>query len=211
MKIENLLTFSQFSLISSSLWMAFSLTLIFNSPYVNAESSPFNLPAQLDDSNTKVSFKVDSTWHLIEGEVKGITGSAELRDPNDPLSVTAKLSFPLSGFSTNRESRDERLREVMASTEYPQVTFEILEFRPSCGVTLLTNDIECPGTIVGSLKIRAISQKVTLSTLFLKREGYYSVRGTYPISWAEYGVEDPSILVAKLDPTVTVTFSVTLK
>lgn len=211
MKRERLGKFPQLYWIARSFLMAIPLTLGSYSPHVTAETSPFNLPAQLDDSNTKVSFKVDSTWHLIEGEVRGITGSAEIRDPKDPLSVTAKISFPLSGFSTNRESRDERLREVMASTEYPQVTFEILEFHPSCGAALLTSDIECPGTIVGNLKIRTTSQKVTLPTVFSKREGKYSVKGSYPIIWAEYGVEDPSILVAKLDPTVTVTFSVTLK
>ncbi len=188
--------------------------LILLSTYLHnasADPPPFNLPATLNDSNTKLSFKVDSTWHLIEGEVKGITGSARLSEQNDPLSVTGTVSFPLSRFSTDRESRDERLREVMASTEFPQVTFEVVEFHPSCGLELLKRDTECSGTLVGNLTIRKTSQKITLPTIFSKKGGVYSVQGTYPITWADYGVEDPSILVAQLDPIVIVAFSVDLK
>ncbi len=179
--------------------------------YAIADSSPFNLPALITDVNTQISFKVDSTWHMVEGNVKGITGAVEIKDPKNPLCVTGQLFFPLVGFSTNRESRDERLREVMASAEFPNVTFEIGDFLPSCGFDLLQKDTQCPGTIVGNLTIRNTSRKVTLSTIFSRREGVYSVQGTYPIAWADYGVEDPSILVAKLDPIVTVSFSVTLK
>ena len=32
------------------------------------------------------------------------------------------------------------------------------------------------------------------------------MEGSLPIQWADFNVEDPSILIAKLDPTVTITY-----
>jgi len=83
----------------------------------------WNLPQQLSDTNTTVTFEVDSTWHLVEGKTAGIHGRVWLENQADTNSINIEVSLPVARFDTDRESRDEKLRTVMYAQRYPEVSF----------------------------------------------------------------------------------------
>jgi polyisoprenoid-binding protein YceI len=88
-----------------------------------AHADTWNLPSTLNDSNTKVSFVVDSTWHTINGTTKDLAGFIGLSDKNDPQSIVVDLKIRVKTFDTDWDSRDDKLQECMASETYPIVTF----------------------------------------------------------------------------------------
>ena len=175
-----------------------------------AQAQSWNLPAELNDSNTKVTFQVDSTWHLIHGTTKKLSGRAWLENENDPASVRARLAIPVNAFNTDNSSRDSRMKEVLQAEKHAEVLLELLSLGEGCSPTALEALPECSAKGHAKLSIRGITRELDLP-LRVKRIGEgYEISGKAKIEWPEYGVEDPSILVARLAKTVEVHYSVSL-
>ena len=169
------------------------------------------LPTELSDQNTKVRFEVDSTWHLVEGSTKDLKGKAKLTNLNDPQSVQIEISLPVDQFDTDNSSRDKKLKEVMHAAEYPLVQFKGNGLRNGCTPQAVIKTGTCDDIMAGQLMISGKMKVVDLPILISYSEGNeFHVSGKLPIKWAEYGVEDPSILIARVKPIVTIFFDLTL-
>lgn len=168
----------------------------------------WNLPNEISDSNTQVHFEVDSTWHTVHGKVSKITGKSWLSNPNDLSSVNAEIHFPIINFDTDNSSRDKKMREVMAADKFPDVVLNLHGMDPTriCLPNQVSETNGCESLLLGSLSIHGITRELKLGVKITKEQDGYSVSGSLPFEWASFGVEDPSILIAKLDPTVTVFF-----
>jgi polyisoprenoid-binding protein YceI len=171
-----------------------------------AHADTWHLPVELNDSNTTISFVVDSTFHTVHGATKNISGSVRLLEPRDPLSVRVELSLPVALFNTDWQSRDEKLRKVMASEIFPKVSFVAERLTGDCRPEKITADAWCRAEMQGVLTIRDSTKKLLLAAEISRSAETYVVRGEVPIRWEEFNVEDPSILIAKLDPVVTITY-----
>ncbi|HQH26188.1 MAG TPA: YceI family protein [Oligoflexia bacterium] len=177
----------------------------------SAQEAFWHLPHDLNDRNTTIIFEVDSTWHLIEGKTSGMSGKVYLADPADYRSVRVELSLPVSRFDTDNSMRDSRLREVMAAAQFPYVMFALDEVENVCDPVELAEDQGCSGVIKGRLTIREITKKLEFPAEVRRRGGAYIVAANAVFRWGDFGVEDPSILVAKLKPEVTVRAEVKLE
>jgi polyisoprenoid-binding protein YceI len=171
-----------------------------------AQGDTWNLPSALNDSNTKVSFVVDSTWHTVNGTTKHLNGSVVLKDKNDPLSIVVDLKIQVKTFDTDWDSRDEKLQECMASDTYPMASFTSTRLSENCKPTVIDIAGKCSGTLTGILTMRDVSKEVALPVSITKEQNSYLISGTLPVTWADYNIEDPSILIAKLDPIVTISY-----
>lgn len=167
----------------------------------------WQMPCPLSETNTTVQFEVDSTWHKIVGKVKGFSGEAWLSNDKDPNSIRAKIIFPVVGFDTDSEGRDEELRHDMHSDIYPNVEFELSSVNNICPSIDLVRGKVCEISLLGNLSISGIKKQVTIPGSLLLNNNIYKVKGTFPVTWGEFGVEDPSILIAKLDPIAYVGFT----
>lgn len=169
------------------------------------------LPLEINDLNTQVRFEVDSTWHLVKGSTGNVSGEAHLADENDPRSISASLSIPVASFDTDNSSRDEELRGVMFAEKYPAVVFSATKLKGDCTPALVLRDGKCEDSLIGELQIAAKKESIELPITILRTEGdRFRVEGKFPLRWADYGVEDPSIFIARLKPVVTIFFSVDL-
>jgi polyisoprenoid-binding protein YceI len=166
----------------------------------------WNLPSPLNDTNTTVSFVVDSTFHTINGTTKNLEGAVSLRDKHDPLSIVVDLKIQVKTFDTDWDSRDEKLQECMASETFPLASFTSRRLSDSCKPVVIDIAGRCSGKLAGTLTMRDVSREVELPVEIIKEEGAYLITGSLPVQWADYNIEDPSILIAKLDPTVTISY-----
>ncbi len=175
-----------------------------------ARSETWDIPAELNDKNTTVTFVVDSTWHTVHGTTKNIAGEVHLRDPHDPLSVEVELRVPVKLFDTDSDLRDDRLVEVMAAETFPEVRFVSKRLSKECEPTVVTRDGGCRGTLSGRLTIRDVTKEVSLPAEIRDTANGYRIQGSLSIRWEGFHVEDPSILIAKLDPVVTISYQTTI-
>lgn len=201
------------NLLRSVLLAVFASTLFLIS--VAANASPWNLPAALTPKNTTISFELDSTWHTVHGAVPKLFGELSLEDPEDPTSVIGKITIPVHSLDTDNSSRDEEMREVMDAEEFPNVIFKVTKLTPSCeaefyGETAPTKTTECPYEALGTVTIRNVSKQLPITGKVIRSGDTYTISGKTKLFWEEFGVEDPSIFIARVDKEVVVSFSMTL-
>jgi hypothetical protein len=170
----------------------------------------WQLPQKLSDANTSVCFQVDSTWHLVQGTTAGIEGNAWLAEPTDDLSVRATINFPVARFSTGGGMRDERMREVMDEGHSHYVTLAVDSLSPQCSAQEFNRTHECVVEARSRLSIRGNERPMILNGTLRDTHEAIEFFGKVDFSWVDFGVEDPSILVAKLEPVMSVEYSVRL-
>ena len=177
----------------------------------SAYAQHWNLPAELSPKTMEISFKIDTTWHTVHGVVKSISGRASLPTPKDPRTISATLTIPVASLDTGSESRDEEMRECMDVAIYPSITVEVPEIRPSCEERALTAEPACPYSTKGSITIRNVTLPSAITgTIRRNTRGDIVVDGATQINWAHFGVKDPSILIARVNEDVSISFQITL-
>lgn len=178
--------------------------------FVPSQSSalPWNLPQDLDDTKTTVTFNVDTTWHLVEGKTGKIRGRLWLENAKDFQSVRGFVELPVASFDTDNTSRDKELRSVMAAVEFPMVRFDIIQIDSLCDPSTLKED-GCHATLRGSLTIRDVKKELSTPILVTRTSKGFNVTGSFKFLWADFHVEDPSILIARVHDEVTTTLDVT--
>ncbi len=164
-------------------------------------------PAEVNSETVKINFQVDSTWHLIEGEVPNVSGRIWLERKSDPTSIRGDLKAEVAAFDTDNGSRDKELRHVMDAEQFPVVSMVISGFSGEpCSPIKVEKTGECKGLLKAKITIRDVSKDIELPYLVRRDGGSYDVKGEFSLRWADFGVEDPSILVAKLDDTVKIKY-----
>jgi len=172
----------------------------------------WNLPTTLTDLNTEVGFAVDSTWHMVNCRTPNITGKAWLEDPADSNSIRVTLSIPVATFETDDRACNKRLLSCMDEKNFKHVSAEVLSAQMGCTAKEVVPGKNCEGTFTGALTIRDITKQLSIPFTLKKVKDDYVVSGKFPLRWAEYGVDDPSVfLVSHVDETAEVKFSVTLE
>lgn len=183
---------------------------LFLSGFCFAEGGFWNLPVQINDSNTEVVFEVDSTWHLFQGQTKNLSGRIWLRDPGDFSSVQGEIILPVAQFDTDSSGRDKKMRRVMSEDQYKNVVFKLAKVDKLCAPNLITPENICKIILNGTLTIRGVTQNISFPGTITKIDGKYQIKGTAKLDWSTYGVEDPSIFIATVYKDMTVDIKVTL-
>lgn len=179
--------------------------------YADTSAARWHLPQDLDDGNVTIEFELDTTWHTVHGKTSLIKGNASLADEKDPTTVKVEVQLPVSKFDTGGSMRDSELREVMASDYFPFVVFEVMRLMRGCTPAVVLERGQCADELDGMLRIRDKRSPTTIPVV-IKRDGDgFAIVGKTDIRWADFGVEDPSMLIARVKPIVTVHFEVHLR
>ncbi len=173
----------------------------------------WNLPQVLNAENTEIKFSLDTTWHTLEGQVRVVGGEVRLTDPRDYKAVGAVIHIPVTAMDTGNKSRDKEMRQVMSAETFPEISFVLSNLGSEiCNPSAMATEEPCSFHATGELKIRDITKNLPVSASVIKTRGQdYVVSGTTKLDWSEFGVEDPSILVARVHKDVTINFKMQLK
>lgn len=188
------------------------------SPFAEAASLPtgsekfWNLPQELNDQNLKIDFAVDSTWHLVEGATSSISGKAWLDNPQDFRSVRAEISLPVATFDTQNSRRDRRMREVMQAEQFPNVNFRLEQVLEVCDPKTVKEGHVCNFRVRGVLRIRDVEKTIDWPSKISYQPALaaFKLEGKSEIDWQDFGIEDPSIFIAKVYPQAQISFVLNL-
>ena len=173
-----------------------------------AQVPPWQLPLILSDSNTSVSFSVESTWHTVHGVCTSVDGIVANTDARNTKTISVDVKIPVNKFDTESESRDENLRKVMAAEQFPFVHFKSTSFVSDCAQSKFQEI--CHGTLGGEIGIREVAKPIELQVKITPDSKTFNIEANTSLNWDEFGVEDPSILIAKLDKKVDIKIKLVL-
>jgi polyisoprenoid-binding protein YceI len=188
--------------------IALIFTLLFLSWEANAETLDRYLPKKIGDNEISIKFSVDSTWHLVEGKTSGLSGSVGFVDETKQK-IQGQVILPVKKMDTDLSMRDEKMYRVMKAEVFPEIEFALEEVDKLCEEEQLAGGVACQIELIGKLTIAGVSKQLRIPAILQEQGKNLIISGKTSLKWKDYGIEDPSILVAKLNDTATVDFLLT--
>ena len=154
------------------------------------------------------SGSIDGSWEVADGSEAGyratevlfgqsnaaagrttdVTGTLEI----DGTAVTsATVEVDLTTLSSDEDIRDGQVQNrILETATFPTAFFETTE--PVDFGTVPADLEEVTATTTGELTAHGVTQVVTIDLTARRNGGNIEVTGTIPVTWADYGISDPS-------------------
>ncbi|MBL8730013.1 MAG: YceI family protein [Planctomycetes bacterium] len=180
---------------------------------VAAEAAPaktggflsFSLPAttfafdreqryQLVPELCRVGFDAKSTLHDFSGVTSQVAGqfTADFDDPEGAW--RGEVTCEAGSLVTGVDGRDANMREYLATTEHPQIRFEIQRFVPAAGGVDVARQT-ARGEIEGRMQIRGVTRDLRMPvSVEVDASRRVVVSGQAPLKLSDYQVPVPSQL-----------------
>ncbi len=127
----------------------------------------------------------------------------------DAASGNIAVSLAIRDFKFERALMEEHFNEnYLESDKYPRSEFRGVIDNPQA-VNWTRNGIY-PVKVSGNLTLHGITQKVVAPMQILIKDGKAGVTGNFPIRLADYKVEIPTLVSAKIAETVDVRLAIAL-
>jgi polyisoprenoid-binding protein YceI len=152
-----------------------------------------------------VGFDATSNLHAFSGSAESFEGTL------DTDALRGLLRIQTASLTTRLGPRDARmLNYCLEATRFAEVQLRVEDIE---GDTALLRASSGSGsiTLVGTLTVRDVSRPVRVMASVSHEGGGLRIRGQHALRWTDFGVPDPSVLVARLEPDLTVTFDVTAR
>ena len=157
------------------------------------------MPIEIDTSNTEVVFSLGTTWHTVTGIAKRVDGRIWLNDSADFTSVEGRSTIAVRDLDSDNSLRDEKMRDVMDEERFNDITVHLKEVTKICDPAKMQLNETCEIVLLCDLTIRDITKEVVVAGNIALSEKGYIVTAAVDLEWAEFGIEDPSILVARVE------------
>ena len=110
------------------------------------------------------------------------------------------LRFPVKALDSNNALRDKRMRDFsLAANRHPVIEVSVTEPVPVNGKV-----VQVPGQI----RVRGKSHPITLTVAVMRIPGGYLIMGESALSMAALDIPKPSLVVARVEDRVRITFEV---
>jgi polyisoprenoid-binding protein YceI len=140
----------------------------------------------------RVGFDAKSTLHDFTGVTTQVTGAFHADFRSTPDAWTGSVQAAAAQLATGVDGRDEGLRERLATTQHPQITFAITGFTAEA---VDAAQRTARGTVRGTMTIRGQARDVAMPVRFaLDPQQRLVVEGQMPLKLSDYGVPVPSQL-----------------
>lgn len=169
---------------------------------------------------------LDGTWTVGEGSFAGyrvdeVLNGADVTVTGRTDQVTgevvaaggeissASFEVDVASIATDNDSRDDYFRtQALQSDEFPTATFVLTE--PITDLGTLAETGTATSTVRGELTIHGVTQPVEAEVQTAVDGDGVQLAGAVPITFADYGVEAPSLGFVQVEPTGAVEFQLAL-
>jgi len=175
---------------------------------LRAEQRPARpLRYRIEVAGSSVRWELPASFRPILGIVPLFHGFVEA----DPLSsgawdVRCRIVVPAASMRTGSQLRDRTLREKVLETDrFPEIVFELRRFTGDLSRFRLgeTFSVEAAGDLPVHGKNAPVQLPVDVSVF----PGAVVLRGSFPVHWKSYGLQDPSFpVVARVNEPMQVDF-----
>ena len=177
-------------------------------------------------SGTSVPATVDGTWTISEGSKAGYrvkevlfgqsteaVGRTTVVTGDFTISGTtvsaATFTVDLTKVTSDQDNRDRQFQgRIMETATFPTATFKLT--KPITLATLPANLDEVTVSATGDLTLHGKTQSVTFDVKARRNGATIELNGTIPVTFADYGVANPSFGPASVGDTGEVEFLLVL-
>lgn len=161
------------------------------------QAQPVHL--KLDPGKSVLYFDAQTTFHSIQGRVKGAWGEAMV-DQSDLQKATGNVGFYVDSLFTGSGIRDNKMRgDFLDASHHPKITFTVM--------ALNSMDSSRYG-VHGKLTIKGNSKEVVApaTATVAPDSSYVSTRGRFQIKLSDFGVGHARFLFDVMNDPVDIIY-----
>jgi polyisoprenoid-binding protein YceI len=159
---------------------------------------------QLDVEDVFVTFTLGAVAHTVEGTIPVTSADVQI----DPASgeLSGEIVLDARGADTGNRRRDRKMHEdVLLSNEHPEIVFVPDRFEGT-----MPESGSSRGTLYGRVRLLGVEHDVELSTRLERADGELALEADLRVPYVEWGLEDPSVFVLRVEKHVDVRVEATL-
>lgn len=169
---------------------------------------------KFNNKDSKINFELSTNVHPVKADVEKFKGSITVKssDEKNITSVDGILEIDTTSINTNIALCDVRIqKETLSTSKYPKITFRVSDTEVTNNKIAIDNTINLK--LLGTLTIRNISKKVEIpvKVTVLSDKSSAIVEGNYKINFNDYNIPDPSVLIAKVNPIIELSFKLKVR
>ncbi len=124
----------------------------------------------------------------------------------DPEAGTGQLDVDATSLGTGHGPRDQRLLVfALDVAAFPAISFLARRIEGSLDA-LAAREGSGALRLAGALRIRDVTMEALVAATFQWESGTLRLRGEHPLALADFGIPDPSVVLARVEPTLRVQF-----
>jgi polyisoprenoid-binding protein YceI len=156
---------------------------------------------RIDPGRAHAGFDLKATMHTVHGITKKVQGEVQVTvEPDGALGFNGKIVVEAATLDTDNDRRDTTLRnKTLDVARYPSIVLEPERFVP-VGSPPASGPVT--GKLTGKITIRGTTQPVSIDAQLEPGTGAaIEVSGAFDVTWADFGIPDPSfgfIRIAKI-------------
>lgn len=164
-------------------------------------------PARAAELALAASSTVQFVNHTSLGD---FTGSGAPVGRFDPSTGRGALDLDAASLTTGNGPRDARLRAYcLDAAQFPRIHYAVTSVTgDAAGLKAAAAGTSGTVTLNGALTIRDVTLPVSAPASYAWTAAGLQLRGQVDLRWADYGVPDPGVVIATLEPDMSVRFDV---
>lgn len=152
----------------------------------------------LDPAESAVTFTLDTTFHEVHGTMVLTAGA--IRFDTETGEASGEIALDATRTQTGNAGRDEKmLAEVLETDRYPTIVFRARHVEGA-----LADPGRSELRIGGVMSVHGADHPMTLTAIVESADGLMHGEVRFPIPYVEWGMHDPSVLVARAAKRVDV-------
>ncbi|KRE29411.1 YceI family protein [Agromyces sp. Soil535] len=191
-----------------------------------AEAAPTVTAAPSASASTIDAAELSGSWVVADGSFAGYRVDEVLNDTDvtvvgrteevtgsftvDDLTLTAaEITVDLASITTDSTARDGYFRDnALRVSEYPTATF-VLTGPVTAASAPAVGEVQTL-TATGDLTIAGVTRTMTVELEAVLNDGSGQIAGSIPVTFADFGVEAPSLGFVSVEPEGFVEFSLVI-
>lgn len=153
---------------------------------------------RLDPAGAVAGFDLKATMHTVHGTTTKLGGEVRVVPSEDgSLALSGRIEVDAASLDTGNEKRDAKLHgDTLQVAENPAIVLTPERFVPAGppgvdGTTL--------GELTGTLTLRGTARPAKIAASLVASGERIVVNGTFDVTWADYGIPDPSFFIVRIE------------
>jgi polyisoprenoid-binding protein YceI len=161
---------------------------------------------RVEAAGSVLNWDLPATLHTVRGKAPEVSGKIDaVQGAGGEWQIQARIVVKAATMVTGNEKRDRTMREKVLETDrFPEIVFESRQV--TVDLSLFKAGERMTAEILGDLTVHGKPAAVRLPVEVYVFPDHVVLQGSFPLSWKQYGVYDPSFGIVTVKDPMKVSF-----
>jgi polyisoprenoid-binding protein YceI len=161
---------------------------------------------RVEATGSVLNWDLPATLHTVHGKAPEVSGSIDaVQGAGGEWQIQARIVVKAAAMVTGNEKRDRTMREKVLETDrFPEIVFEARQV--TADLSRFKAGERLTAEVLGDLTVHGKPAAVRLPVEVYVFPDHVVLQGSFPLSWKQYGVHDPSFGIVTVKEPLKVQF-----